>query len=69
MTPEERQRKKDFDRLYRLLPGRNPDRITAVCKAVVCQPNTVRVWTMKKPPRVISARSLELLRRHVEGIR
>jgi len=65
MTPEQRQA--EFNRLFEAIPGRNVDRIKRVCDAILCRPNTVRIWRMARPPRVISARSLQMLRRHLDG--
>jgi hypothetical protein len=62
MTPE--QRKTEFNRLYEALPGKNTDRIKLVCEALFCKPNTVRVWRMKQPTRVIPESKLKVLQRH-----
>ena len=57
----QRSRRARFDALFEGLPGTNADRIRTVCDAILCKPNTVRTWRMRRPPRVISARSLAML--------
>jgi hypothetical protein len=56
------QRKQEFDKLFEALPGTNVERINAVCQAILVKPGTVRIWRMKAPPRVPSARSLQMLK-------
>lgn len=63
MTPE--QRTAEFNRLFDALPGKNIDRIRRVCDVLYCQPNTVRIWRMKKPPRVIPEAKLKILARAI----
>jgi hypothetical protein len=63
MTRQER--KDEFDRLFLGLPGTNPERIRAVCAALFVRENTVRGWRLKQPHRVISERSLAMLRRAI----
>jgi hypothetical protein len=61
MTPIER--KAEFDRLYETLPGRNIDRIRAVCDVLFCKPNTVRIWRMKATQQIIPESKLRILQR------
>lgn len=64
MTKE--QRKAEFDRLFESIPGRNIDRIRAVCGILFCKPNTVRVWRVKTGlNRVIPADKLQILQREL----
>lgn len=61
MTPQ--QRKAEFDRLYLSIPAtKNTERISAVCSILYCKPNTVRIWSMKNPPRIITEKDLNVLR-------
>jgi len=62
MTPD--QRRAEFDRVFEALPGRNIDRIRQVCEVLYCQPNTVRIWRMKRSPRIIPEAKLRMLQRH-----
>jgi hypothetical protein len=62
MTPTER--KTAFDKLFESLPGKNVEKIRAVAEALYCQPNTVRIWRMQKPTRVIPESKLKMLQRH-----
>ena len=62
MTPAER--KAEFDRLFKSIPAkRNIDRIRFVTQVLFCEENTVRVWTMENPPRIIPASKLKILQR------
>ncbi|MEY4951604.1 MAG: hypothetical protein RL299_28 [Pseudomonadota bacterium] len=61
MTPIERQA--EFRRLFNTIPGKNIDRIRRVCEVLYCQPNTVRIWSMKHPPRTIPEAKLRILAR------
>lgn len=65
MTPE--QRKAEFDRLYESIPGKNTDRIKRVCDVLFCKPNSVRIWRMAKPPRVIPEAKLRILERAINA--
>lgn len=60
MTPTERQQ--EFKRLYNAIPGTNVERIRMVCEVLRYQPNTVRIYTMNRPTRIIPRRSIEILR-------
>ena len=62
MTTQER--KAEFDKLFDSLPGKNVEKIRAVAGALFCAENTVRIWRMKKPPRVIPEAKLKMLQRH-----
>ena len=62
MTPE--QRKAEFDKLFDSLPGKNVERIRAVADVLFCRENTVRIWRMKQPTRVIPESKLKMLQRH-----
>ena len=62
MIPKDRQ--SEFNRLFDALPGpKNTDRIEAVCGALFCKPNSVRIWRMKNPPRIIPEAKLRILKR------
>lgn len=65
MTPAERQA--EFNRLFESIPGKNTDRIKRVCEILFCQPNSVRIYRMKKPPRVIPEAKLKILQRALGG--
>lgn len=60
MTPQQRQ--EEFNRLFDAIPGKNMDRIRRVCEILHYQPNTVRIFRMAQPPRMIPERSLRILR-------
>ncbi|MCE2909393.1 MAG: hypothetical protein LW712_11175 [Burkholderiaceae bacterium] len=62
MTPDQAQRKAEFDRLFESLPGTNVQRIASVCQAIAVKTGTVRIWRLKAPPRVPSQRSIDLLK-------
>jgi len=66
MTPD--QRKTEFDKLFNGLPGKNVEKIRAVCAALYCKENTVRVWRMKQPTRVIPEAKLKMLQRHFQQV-
>lgn len=57
-------RKREFDKLFESLPGKNIEKIRAVCAVLFCQENTVRIWRMKQPARVIPEAKLKMLQRH-----
>lgn len=59
------QRQKEFNRLFESLPGRNIDRIRCITSILFCAENTIRQYRMKKPPRVIPAAKLEILKREL----
>jgi hypothetical protein len=60
MTPQERQA--EFNRLFDALPGKNIEKIRAVCAILHLQENTVRLYRMRTPSRYIPERSLHILR-------
>lgn len=60
MTPQERQA--EFNRLFDALPGKNIEKIRAVCAILHLQENTIRLYRLKKPARTIPERSLHILR-------
>lgn len=62
MTPQERQ--DAFNKLFDSLPGKNVERLRAIAAALYCRENTVRIWRLDKPPRVIPEAKLRLLQRH-----
>lgn len=63
LTPEQRARKAEFDRLFQLMPGKNNTvRMRNVCLAADVKPGTVRQWRMNKPHRVPSEQALKLMR-------
>lgn len=67
MTPDQARRHAEFNRLFESLPGpRNTDRVRAAAKAALVQTTTIRAWRLKKPHRVPSERSLELLRQALQ---
>lgn len=65
MTKTERQA--EFNRLFETIPGKNTDRIKRVCEILFCLPNSVRIYRMKNPPRVIPEAKLKILQRALEG--
>lgn len=65
MSPSER--KAAFDQLYKSIPGKNKDRIQKVCDILFCKPNTVRIWCMAKPPRIIPEANLKILQRALQA--
>lgn len=64
MNPDQKRRKEEFDRLFNSLPGKNVERLRAVADVLFCKTNTVRIWRMKEPPRVIPDAKLQMLQRH-----
>jgi hypothetical protein len=62
MTPQER--KTEFNRLFESIPGKNIDRVKAVAEVLFCRPNTVRIWRIKSPTRIIPEAKLLMLKRH-----
>lgn len=67
MTEDQKARKAEFDKLFDSLPGKNVEKIRAVCAVLFCKENTVRVWRMKTPTRVIPASKLKILQRAMGG--
>lgn len=63
MTKDQLNRKQQFDALFDTIPGRNIERIRKVCDVLFCQENTVRIWRMENPPRVIPESKLKILKR------
>lgn len=66
MTPDQQRRKAEFDKLFDSLPGKNVERLRAVSAVLYCQINTVRIWRLKKPTRVIPDSKLKILQRHFQ---
>ncbi len=62
MTPEDRKR--EFDKLFDSLPGKNVEKLRTVAGVLFCQENSVRIWRMRRPPRVIPESKLRILQRH-----
>ena len=60
MTPEQRQQ--EFNALFDALPGKNIEKVRAVCAILHLQENTIRLYRLKKPARTIPERSLRILR-------
>jgi hypothetical protein len=67
MTPDQQRRKKEFDQLFESIPGKNTDRIKRVCDILFCKNNSVRIWRMANPPRVIPDAKLKILQRALTG--
>ena len=63
MTKEERQA--EFNRLFESIPGRNIDRIRKVCEILHYRENTLRVYRIKNPTRVMPERQLKILAREL----
>jgi len=60
-TPEQRQA--EFRTLFDRLPGpKNADRIRQAAKILHLRENSIRIYRMANPPRVITDRSLAILR-------
>ncbi len=66
MTEDQQRRKREFDKLFESIPGKNIDRIRRVCEILRYRPNTVRIMRMKNPPRMLPDRMLEILRRELQ---
>lgn len=64
MTPDQQRRKQEFDKLFESLPGKNVERLRSVADVLYCKINSVRIWRMKNPPRVIPEAKLKMLQRH-----
>lgn len=64
MTEDQQRRKAEFDKLFDSLPGKNMERLRAVSGVLYCKINTVRIWRLKKPSRVIPDGKLKILQRH-----
>ena len=65
MTPEER--KAEFGRLFKSIPGRNIDRIRKVCALLHYKENTIRIFTMKGDnAKVMPEAKLKILKRELE---
>lgn len=62
MTKDQQRRKAEFDALFESLPGKNVERIRKVCQILHYQPNTIRIFRMKEPTRMIPQRMIEILR-------
>lgn len=63
MTPEQRQQ--EFNQLFDALPGKNIDKIRAVCATLHLRENTVRLYRLDpkaRGVRIIPERSLKILR-------
>jgi hypothetical protein len=58
------ERKTEFNKLFDSLPGKNVEKIRAICAVLFCRENTVRVWRMNRPTRVIPEAKLKMLQRH-----
>lgn len=59
------QRHAAFMQLWTSLPYQKPkDKINAVTGILMCEANTVRIYSMKNSPRPIPERSLKILQRH-----
>ena len=60
MTREER--KAQFDRLFDSLPGRKVEKIRYIAGLLYCAENTVRIWQLREPTRVIPKGKLLILK-------
>lgn len=58
---DKQQRIDGFNAIFESLPGKNIDKIRAICAVLHCTENTVRIWRMKEPPRVIPEAKLRIL--------
>jgi hypothetical protein len=63
----QKERQAEFNRLFESIPGKNTDRIKRVCEILFCQPNSVRIYRMKTPPRTIPESKLRILQRALGG--
>lgn len=59
MTPE--QRKQEFDRLFESIPGKNIEKIRRVCSILHYKENTVRMLTMRNPPKIMPEAKIKIL--------
>ena len=60
MTHEQRQA--EFNVLFDALPGKNIEKIRRVCAILHLKENTVRLYRLNPPSRIIPERSLKILR-------
>jgi hypothetical protein len=65
MTSEER--KAAFDKLFDSLPGKNVEKIRRIADVLCCRENTIRIYRLKKPTRVIPESKLRILQRSLGG--
>ena len=65
MTPTER--KAAFDKLFDSLPGKNVERIRRMADVLCCRENTIRIYRLKNPTRIIPESKLRILQRALGG--
>lgn len=65
MAPD--QRKIEFDKLFDSLPGKNVEKIRRIADVLCCRENTIRIYRLKKPTRVIPESKLRILQRELSG--
>jgi hypothetical protein len=61
LTEDQQRRQDAFMALYAGLPGSNIDKIRKVCSILHCKENSVRIYTMEIPTRVIPDAKLKIL--------
>jgi hypothetical protein len=66
MTEDQQRRKAEFDKLFDSLPGKNVEKIRRIADILCCRENSVRIYRLKKPTRVIPDSKLKILRRELE---
>jgi hypothetical protein len=65
MTEDQQRRKAEFDKLFDSLPGKNIEKIRRIADILYCRENSVRIYRLKKPTRVIPDGKLKILRREL----
>lgn len=61
MTRE--QRIKEFNQVFDAIPGKNDkERIDVVCGILFCKENSIRIYRMNEPTRVIPESKLRILK-------
>lgn len=63
MNEDQARRKAEFDKLFESIPGKNVEKIRRIADVLCCRENTIRVYRLKKPTRVIPDGKLRILQR------
>jgi len=63
MTEDQQRRKAEFDQLFDSLTGKNVEKIRRMADVLCCRENTIRIYRLKKPTRVIPESKLRILKR------
>lgn len=65
MTPDQLRRKAEFDQLFDSMPGKNIERLRRIADILCVKENSVRIWRMKRPTRVIPDSKLRIIQREL----